>query len=207
VRTRLDASGVRLFEGSAGWITADFRTAQIDGVLETLAALEARAVALVGWDPDRARLVANFAAICDAARGYGLRVHLEFMPYSAIRTLADALAVLDAAAQPNAAVIVDALHLARSGGDPDDVRGVDPRRIASVQLCDAPLAPPSDGDLRRESVTTRRLPGEGELPLRALLDALPADVVVEAEIPMADRSPDLGRRARCVADALRRFVG
>ena len=38
-------------------------------------------------------------------------------------------------------------------------------------------------ELRRESRTARLLPGEGELPLDALLDALPPDVAVSVEAP------------------------
>lgn len=206
-RRRLDATGVRMWTGSAGWFTADFDRAMLAPALETVAALGGRSVATVGWDPDRARLVAHFAAACAAAAPLGLDVNLEFMPYSAVRTLADACAVLAAAAQPNAGLIVDALHLARSGGTPADVARVAPEQLACVQLCDAPAEAPPEADLRTESVRRRLYPGDGALPLRALLEALPRDVVVEVETPVAaDADLDVTARARRSADAARRYL-
>lgn len=207
LRARCDATGVRIFSGSAGWIGAGFDPVAIAPVLETLAALGARAVPVVGWDDDRARLASHLAAICDAAAPYGLRVLLEFMPYSAVKTIGDADALLREIAKPNAAHLVDALHLARSGGTPADVAAIPAERIGSLQICDAPAARPAAGELRRESVTDRRYPGEGELPLAALLAAIPSEAAVEVEVPVArDAHLSATERARRAADATRRVL-
>jgi sugar phosphate isomerase/epimerase len=207
IRERLDDRGVRLFSGSAGWIGAGFEIAEIAPVLETLAALGGRAVNVVGWDDERERLVQNLVAVCEAAAPFGLRVQFEFMPYSAVKTIDDARALLCDAAPPNAVILVDALHLARSGGAPADVRRLDPARIGSFQLCDAPFTAPGASELRHESVTGRLYPGEGALPLAELLSALPEDVVIEAEMPVArDAQLAPAERARRCAQATRAFL-
>jgi sugar phosphate isomerase/epimerase len=83
-----------------------------------------------------------------------------------------------------------------------------PDRYPYAQLCDAPLAAP-DGDraLYREAVDDRRAPGDGELPLAALLEALPAGIALSVEAPvraMADRPPV--ERARQAIAATRRLL-
>jgi sugar phosphate isomerase/epimerase len=59
-------------------------------------------------------------------------------------------------------------------------------RIALLHLCDAappPVGASNEAELRSESRTARRLPGEGVLPLRELLAALPADLPLSLEAP------------------------
>jgi sugar phosphate isomerase/epimerase len=198
---------VTVFTASAGWLGPSFERDAIEPVMETLTALGARSVSLVGWDTDRARLLEHFVAVCEAARPRGLDVHLEFMTYAGVRTVEDARDVLARAGQPNARIIVDALHLDRSGGTPAALRDLAPSSVASLQLCDAPRAHPPRERLRDESVNARRLPGDGEFALIELFAALPAGVVVEVETP----DPGLAHlgieeRARRCGDATRAFL-
>ena len=207
IRRRCDQRGVTIFTASPGWLGPKFDRGSIAAVMETLAALGARSMSLVGWDPERTRLLENFIAVCEAAAAIRLDVHLEFMTYAGLKTVEEARDFVARAAQPNARVIVDALHLDRSGGTPDAVRTLDPATIASLQLCDAPKARPPAEKLRDESVNGRRLPGEGELPLFALLDALPAGVVIELETPDASLvGSSIEDRAKRCGDAARRFL-
>jgi sugar phosphate isomerase/epimerase len=103
-----------------------------------------------------------------------------------VRTVTDALALIAAAGATNAAVTVDALHLARSGGGPADVAGLTRAEIAYVQLCDGPAHMDAEG-YQWESGTERLLPGHGAFPLRALVAAVPDDVVIGAEVPSQSR--------------------
>jgi sugar phosphate isomerase/epimerase len=90
----------------------------------------------------------------------------------------------------DAGVLVDALHLVRSGGTAAQV-GVYaaefPEMFPYVQICDAPLLSPRGGvaQVRDEAVHRRLLPGEGELPLLPLLAALPAGIPLCIETPVA----------------------
>ena len=207
IRRRCDERGIRIFTASAGWLGPNFDRTSIGPVMETLVDLGARSISLVGWDTERERLLANFIAVCEAAAACSLDVHLEFMTYAGLKTVEDARDFVARAARPNARIIVDALHLDRSGGTPDAVHTLDPATIASLQLCDAPKAHPARDTLRDESVNGRRLPGQGELPLFALLDALPSGVVVELETPDASlASLSIEERAKRCGDAARGFL-
>ncbi|MPY76882.1 MAG: hypothetical protein GEU87_21820 [Alphaproteobacteria bacterium] len=85
----------------------------------------------------------------------------------------------------NASILVDALHFSRSGGLPSDIAGVDASLFRYAQICDAAAVIPSEpGDLIREARTGRRLPGEGALPLRDLVAALPAAIPLAIEAPV-----------------------
>jgi sugar phosphate isomerase/epimerase len=129
------------------------------------------------------------------------------MPYLPVKNVAEAARLLRDAAQPNAGIIVDALHLARSGGSPADVAAIDPALIAYVQLCDAPRVRPATMERREESLHNRLYPGDGELPLFALMDALPRDVTIDLETPCAAHQHlSFDERARRAGDATRRFL-
>ena len=207
IRARIAATGVDVFEASCGWLAPNFDRSAARPVLDTMAQIGTRRVSLVGWDADRERLLDNLSALCAEAASYGIAVTLEFMPYSAVRTVGDAAAVLAAVGAPNLDVLVDALHLARSGGTPADVQQLDPRRLAVFQLCDAPAIGPPAQLLRDESVNRRRYPGEGELPLEELLAALPAEIVIEAEIPTLEHAAEpIAERARICAQRCRDFL-
>jgi len=107
-----------------------------------------------------------------------------------VQTIEAADALVTAAGRSNAGVLVDALHLARSGGNPASVAAVPRERIAYMQLCDGPAKSPPLEDLARESRNDRLPPGHGELWLDELLDALPDNVAISVEVP---RSVDAGR--------------
>jgi sugar phosphate isomerase/epimerase len=177
--------------------------------IEVAAALEARHLLVVGADRNHARLAARLHELCVRSEPLGIRPMLEFIPFSSVATLEQAVAIVDAAAHPAAGVLVDPLHLRRSGGSPAQVAELarsTPERFPYVQLCDAPLAAPDGGTrgLYREAVTARLLPGDGQLPLRELLNALPPGLALSVEIPTcalgevcgAERIDRIGRSVR-----------
>ena len=140
-------------------------------MVESAAYLGAHRVDVNGNDPDAARLTDQFAALCALCAEHGLGVGLEFMMSTQIKTLGDALALIERSGADNATVTVDALHLARSGGSPRDVAELDSAQISYVQLYDGPAQPPGQG-YAREAAAERMLPGAGELRVRALVDAV-----------------------------------
>ena len=130
---------------------------------------------------------------------------VEFNPYSACRSLLEARALALATERLNAGLVIDLLHLSRSGGSADDLRKVEPHLLQLVHYCDA--APMPEGErtfeeLRAESRTARRLPGEGVLPLRELLAAFPAGTPVSVEAPSRSLAGlSAQERARMVLEA------
>ena len=75
--------------------------------------------------------------IDDDAVVVGVEVVVEFMPYSQTKTLGDALQLVVEADRPNVKLLLDSLHLFRSGGTVADVAAVDPRYFGVIQLSDA----------------------------------------------------------------------
>ena len=78
-------------------------------------------------------------------------------------------------------------------------------------MCDGPRAapgPPGDlGALADEARHGRLFPGEGELPLRELLDALPPDLPCCVEVQSdAWSRVDVGQRAQRAMDSLRALL-
>jgi sugar phosphate isomerase/epimerase len=157
-----------------------------EGFLEVSARLGAKHVLVMSAEPDEARTLERFGELCDRAAQYDLRVGLEFAVYTGVRTLADAARMVKASGRKNTAVVVDFLHFSRSGGQPAHLAAVDPALFHYAQVCDAGPDMPSPTDtpsLIREARTGRFFPGEGALPLTALVAALPAHIPLAIEAP------------------------
>jgi len=137
-------------------------------------------------DPQLDRAVAGFAALCDIARGHGLRIGLEFTAFSQVRTLRAALAFVAEAGRENGDVVLDALHFFRNGGDVVELATMDLSRIGYVQINDGPAKIAEDQRFQ-EAVHERGLPGEGVFPLREFVAALPPRPVIDVEVPQARR--------------------
>jgi len=192
----LKAAGVRLMDVEFISLTPEIDVAALSPLLEASADLGATSMLTSSEDPEPARLLANFAALCDLARPLSRRVDLEFMPWRQVGTLAQAHAMVRAADKSNAGIVVDALHLSRSGGKPSDLVSVPPGLLRAMQICDAPAAiPATEAAIIAEARTHRLPPGEGGLPLVALLQALPRDIFISVEMPspIADATARIAR--------------
>jgi sugar phosphate isomerase/epimerase len=211
-RRLMSSHGVDVYD--VEMICLDHRTkvADFETMFAAAQALGAQRVTVAGDEPDRGAMVEAFGTVCDLAAKYNLGVDIEFMIWRSVATIDDAAAVVSAAGRRNGGILVDFLHLFRSGGDVAALKRINPALIRSCQICDALLsAPPGEGHQRflDEARTNRLLPGTGELPIRAILDALPSDVSISAEIPLrGDAYPsDPIEKLRVVHDAVSRAVG
>lgn len=177
--------------------------------LELGAQLGARYAVTIGDDPDWSRMRDNFAGLCDLARPLGISACVEFVPRRHLRNLRQVLRLFEEAARPNVALCVDPLHVVRSGATADDLRALDPRLIPATQLCDGVMEPgePDPDGLGRTAPEQRRMPGDGVLPLRAILAALPKGIPISVEVPF-DESAGLSPAewARQAIAKTRRFL-
>ena len=155
-----------------------------EGFLESAARLGAQYVLVMSAELLEARTLERFCDLCERAQRYGLQVVLEFAIYTGVKTLADAARLVMASRCINASVLVDALHFSRSGGLPADIAGIDASLLKYAQICDAVATIPYEpADLIREARTGRLLPGDGALPLRDLVAALPGTIPLAIEAP------------------------
>lgn len=197
---RSHASGVGILQVELVSLGRDSDVAECRPMLEEGAAVGASRVVATGDDPDEHVLADRLARLCGLAAEYRMTVDLEFMPFRQLATLRQALRVVALAAQGNARVLVDALHLFRSGGTIEQVASAPASTLGVCQLCDAPRAAPAPELLAVEAREHRLLPGQGELPLASLLEALPVHSVLVAEAPIGSQHPALSplERARLV---------
>lgn len=207
LRSRALERGVTIHNASIYHLYPEIELRDLVPVLDAAADIGARMVLVAGYDADRARAVDRIAAMADAAGQRGLRLFIEFVPFSEVKSLPDALALVREVDRPNVGLTVDPLHLARSGGHPADLRALPVDRLYFMQLCDALKTPPSGVDLATEARTRRMAPGDGGLPLDALFDAVAADIDVECEFP-TEQNLALApvERARAIRGAAMRFL-
>jgi len=211
-KTVLAGTGLDLLDVEVVWFKPGAPDPNHRRCLDIGAALGARNVLVVSSDPDMAANAAKLAALCEHAQPLGLRICLEFGVFTEIKTIGQAHAVIAVADHPLAGLLVDPLHLARSGGSPADVARVSRDRLPYAQFCDAPAQGPLPTDaegILREALDERLQTGEGQLPLTALLAALPSGVPLSIELrskALRDRWADPGERALATAQATRRFL-
>jgi sugar phosphate isomerase/epimerase len=136
---------------------------------EAIGARSVTAVVFGAASPTREELVEGFATACDAARDHGLLVNLEFMPFSGVPRLEDALDIVRAANRPNGGIMLDVWHLFRSGGTTAAVESA-ASIVLGVQLDDAPETPAED--LVEETLNARLLPGDGDADAAGVVRAL-----------------------------------
>ncbi len=187
-RARIRDFNIGLFDVEIVRIGPDFCVNSVKRLLEVCGELGAKAVLTAGDDPDELRLTQNFAAFCDAAAPYGLTADLEFMPWTEVPNAKAALRIVEAAGRPNGRVLVDALHFERSGSTLEHVAAIPRERLGYAQICDAPASyPHTTAALIHTAREARLPPGEGDIDIKALFDALPPELPVSIEIPHAVR--------------------
>jgi sugar phosphate isomerase/epimerase len=192
VRARLDGEGISLYDIEFVVIGPDFDPAALTSMLEAASALGARRLNVCGDDPDRGRLVANFAALCDLAASFGMGIDLENMGWRTVASFDDSLSIVQESEQGNAGALVDALHFFRNGGQAKDVSAAPKGMIRSIQLCDARGPAPRTADqMVSEARTGRFAPGLGELPVSSLMRVLPTGASVSVEVPIhSNQAPE-----------------
>jgi sugar phosphate isomerase/epimerase len=136
---------------------------------EALGVTSLSAIATASSDVPVPELAGHFGALCDRAAGFGARVHLEFIPFTIVRTLRTAWDLVRAADRPNGGLVFDTWHFFRGEPQFDVLETIPGDRIFQIQLDDA-LAEPR-GTLREET-SHRLLPGDGDLDLTRAIQAL-----------------------------------
>lgn len=187
-RAALAATGLPLLDVEVVWIKPDSAMDDHRKVIDVGAELGARNVLCVSSDPDAGRTADRLQALCRHAEGSGMRVALEFGIFTAVKTLAAALAVLDEVAHPLRALLVDPIHVDRSLSPIANIARVDPALLSYAQFCDAPAERPDPDDFDaviRDAIDLRCQCGEGALPLAALHRALPPGLPLSIELRSA----------------------
>ena len=208
-KLRLAATGIEVLDIELARISPDDDPRDLERFLDTGAELGARHVIAQLPDPDRNRKIDRFARLCEMARPRGLTVDLEFPSWTETPDLNAAVRVLRGADQPNAGLLIDLLHFARSGSSIADLRQLPAEWFHFVHVCDAPPAvPPTNEGLIHTARFERLFPGEGGIDVHGILDALPPGLPYALEIPRATLVAQVGGKehARQAITATRDYL-
>jgi sugar phosphate isomerase/epimerase len=178
--------------------------------MELGASFGAKYATVMGADTDWSRQGDNFIKTCDLAKQYGLTCSLEFAVIRPLATLPQTVQLITEAKR-DAVICIDPLHLARSGGSPADVKALPAKYFPYAQISDGVLEPgePNPALFGKLGLGQRKMPGEGTLPLRELLAALPEDVPLSVELPHALAPAGTSARdwAKMTLESTRRYLG
>ena len=151
--------------------------------LDIMCELGVKRINTVSMDPDLHRTFDEFAILTDMAAARGLETTTELSPSLTIGDLPTALAAVRHVGRPNFRLLIDTMHVIRSGSSVADIAALDPQLIAYIQLCDAPRKPRFESYFE-EAMFERMAPGTVELCLRELVAVLPRDRVYSLEVPL-----------------------
>ena len=209
VRQRVADAGIAVLDVEVVWIKPGPDDDDHFRIIDAGAAIGARNVLAVSSDPDAGATAAKLARLSAHAAKCGLRVSLEFGAFTCVRDLDAALDILARAGCEETGLLVDPLHFARTGGLPSRLREVAASRFAYAQYCDAPANGPSPDDVPaiiHEALDLRLMPGDGALPLEALLEALPEATPLSVELrskALREAYPDAAARAAALLASTR----
>ncbi|MEE4074859.1 sugar phosphate isomerase/epimerase family protein [Pseudomonas viridiflava] len=182
MKTILEKNGIKHVELEflVDWYHTGERRRQSDKVrqelLEAAKALGVRSIKIgpgIGEDTaDIELMVKEFTLLSQQAAEVGANIVLEIMPFSNVRTIETALAIVEGANQPNGGLLLDIWHLQRGGVDFNDISKIPARFIKSIELNDAhkyAIEP-----LWMDTIHKRVLPGDGTFDIPAFIKAVQA---------------------------------
>ena len=155
------------------------------------------------------RAAERFAGVCDRAAEHGLRVALEFLPWTEVPDADHARAIVELAARPNGGIMVDSWHHYRGAASDAQLRAIPPELVVAIQFDDGRLE--GEGTLL-EQTYERLMPGAGEFDLVRFVQVLAGSGVhgplcVEVisartrELPAADVAAEAADATRAVLAA------
>jgi sugar phosphate isomerase/epimerase len=196
VKSALAGSGLRMLDIFTFYLQPDTDLDSMQQAMEFGAELGARYAQLIGDDPEWERMRDTYARFCDIAAQLGLVAAIEAPVNSRkVNSVPLALKLIAEADRSNGAIVLDPLQFFRSGDSLDVLQG-DARLFPYTQFNDGPLSGPRCG------------PGEGSVPLREILAALPDGVPLSVEWSAPSGSEySAAEWAKIALETTRRFLG
>ena len=181
-------------------------------VIDIGAELGAAHVLCVSSHTQAGETIADLTTLCRHAEGSGIRVMLEFGIFTQVRDLTAARDIIDAVGHPLRGILVDPIHVDRSGTAIADIAALDPALLPYAQFCDASAKRPDPADFNAvitDAIDLREQCGMGALPLADLYPALPHNIPLSIELrsqALRDGWPEADARAKIVAAITRDWL-
>jgi sugar phosphate isomerase/epimerase len=207
-KAALTATGIRLLDIEVARIIKEAKPQDYLPAIEAAAQLGGKHVLSSAWCDDRQYILDFFAELCDLAKQFGLTVDLEFVTWSGIRTLSEAVELVREVRCDNAGIVVDTLHFDRCHADVAVLGSLPREWFRFVQICDAPGKYSTERDeLIRIGRDARLYLGEGGIDVAAILRRLPS-APLSIEIPNTTKLAALGAEqyARLCIETARSYL-
>src|SRR5262249_1197623 len=148
----MDDRGVAITLGDGFLVLPDLEIGSFAADLDTRAELAVPRINVVSLDPDLARTFDQFAALTELAAQRNIETDVEPVPGLTVGDLPTALAAREYVGRSDFRVLIDTMHLVRSGSGAADVAAVDPEHIGYAQLNDTTLQPRLDNYMEEAMV-------------------------------------------------------
>jgi len=207
-KAALTATGVGLLDIEVARIIKEVTPRSYLPALAAAAELGGRHVLSSAWCDDRPYILEFFSELCDLAEPFGLTVDLEFVTWSGVRTLDDAVDIVREARRPNAGIVIDTLHFDRCHAELEKLSALPREWFHFAQISDAPASYSTEReDLIRIGRAERLYLGEGGIDVASILGRLPP-VPLSIEIPNVAKLESLGAEqyARLCIETARSFL-
>jgi sugar phosphate isomerase/epimerase len=175
----LDDNGMKHVELEflTDWFSEGERKIQSDALRKNLLTaaevLEARHIKVGNFSAEQhpmPRLIEAFKALCAEGEDHGTRIVFEVMPAAMIKTIGEALTMIEGANAENGGIIIDLWHMVRLGIPYDEIGRIPSRYLLAVELNDGDLETPLD--LHDATINHRKLCGDGEFDISGFIDCL-----------------------------------
>ena len=197
-------TGIELLDIELARITDDIDPIIYEPALAIACELGGKHILSSIWTTNRDLYIERFAKLCDIGSGYGLTVDLEYVPVAGVRSLAQALDVLEQVNRPNAGLMLDLHHFHRAQDKLEDLDNVPREWFHFLHLCDAcGEIPLNNEEMRRIMREDRDYIGEGGIDVKAILERLPA-MPYSIELPKNSACSEYGYKEharRCLQSA------
>jgi sugar phosphate isomerase/epimerase len=204
MKAAMSDRGITISLGEGLTIRPGVNAKDYEADLDIMCELGAEVINTVSMEPDLNRTFDEFAILAEMVGARGRNTTTELAPSLTVCNLTTALAAHRHVGRSDFRLLIDTMHVIRSGSTVADIAALEPDIIGYVQMSDASLTPRFETYFE-ESMFERMVPGEGELGLRELLAVLPANRVYALEVPLrnaakAGQGPH-ERLGKCVAAA------
>ena len=201
VKRRIDDTGIEAVDMEVIRLGRSFDTGK--ALIEAACEVGAKNILVVSSLHSSEETAEQLSHLCSLAKAGDITICLEFMKFTQVKSLSDALEVVKLVDAPNVGILLDLLHVVRSGTTFKEIKACDPNLFPYVQWCDGTAQPVgwSDSDLITDALDDRLIPSEGKL------DALTFESLFDTGIPFSievrskhlrESFPDYEERARYV---------
>ena len=203
VKRRIDDTGIEAVDMEVIRLGRSIDTGK--ALIEAACEVGAKNILVVSSLHSSKETAEQLSHLCSLAKAGDITICLEFMKFTSVKSLSDALDVVKLVDAPNVGILLDLLHVVRSGTTFKEIKACDPNLFPYVQWCDGTAQPVgwSDSELITDALDDRLIPAQGKL------DALKFESLFDTGIPFSievrskhlrENFPVYEERARYVLD-------